>query len=650
MPHISAIRNWTSSINGNPGFLSEVLSCLKNLPTVDKDCNLVFDAMAIKKQIVWDKKLDKFVGFSDYGNELDLEGNNTPATEVLVFMLVSLNGKWKCPVGYFFQNKINSSTQAELIKTALTVTHDAGLRVWGITCDGAFVNFSTMKILGCEFENIDAYDNIKCWIDHPVSGEKVFFVPDACHMLKLARNTLGNARVLLSAEGAINWNYFEKLYEVQTNLTLKLANKINQNHIMWHQNKMKVKLAAQMLSSSTADALLFLKDICMQGFYNVDATVKFCRTIDHIFDFLNSRNPFGKGVKSPITTSNISKLESVIIPLVNYLFTLKVKNKNNTISFIYQTAKKSFVIGFAVAIKSLFSIAKLIFNQNPLYKYILTYKCSQDHIEILFARFRQRFGANNNPNVLQFKVALKQILLKNAIKCKTNGNCNSFDDDVFGALLEFKWNKKKDNTGELNFETIDEIDQETLNRNILLNCTNSSMSEAKQNILYYITGYVVRKISKHIDCVSCIQSLLLSQTSIDHNYPIPQLYTKLTSLKNLGGLFLSSESSFKVIIEAEKYYLYLTNNLTKINVPNLQKKIIFYVINKFALDFNIFNSLNCENVGLLDRPHKIFLITHLVKRFLSVRLQSYGKQFSSDVLNTVSQRQKLTKTILFYNQ
>ena len=226
MLHISAIRNWTSSINGNPGFLSEVLSCLKSLPTVDKHCNLVFDAMAIKKQIVWDKKLDKFVGFSDYGNELDLEGNNTPATEVLVFMLVSLNGKWKCPIGYFFQNKINSSTQAELIKTALTVAHDAGLRVWGITCVGAFVNFSTMKILGCEFDNIDAYDNIKCWIDHPVSGEKVFFVPDACHMLKLARNTLGNARVLLFAEGAINWNYFEKLYEVQTNLTLKLANKI----------------------------------------------------------------------------------------------------------------------------------------------------------------------------------------------------------------------------------------------------------------------------------------------------------------------------------------------------------------------------------------------------------------------------------------
>jgi len=61
-----------------------------------------------------------------------------------------------------------------------------------------------MIILGCEFENINAYDKIKCWIEYPVSREKVFFVPDACCMLKLAKKNLGNERVLLSAKKAIN--------------------------------------------------------------------------------------------------------------------------------------------------------------------------------------------------------------------------------------------------------------------------------------------------------------------------------------------------------------------------------------------------------------------------------------------------------------
>jgi hypothetical protein len=94
---------------------------------------------------------------------------------------------------------------------------------------------------------------------------------------------------------------------------------------MWPQNKMKVKLAAQMLSSSTADALHFLKDICVQGFQHLNPTVKFCQTINHIFYFFISRNSFGKGVKpSPFYSSNIFNLETVI-PLVNNLFTLKVK-------------------------------------------------------------------------------------------------------------------------------------------------------------------------------------------------------------------------------------------------------------------------------------------------------------------------------------
>lgn len=241
LPHVSAIRNWTSSVNREPGFLKEVLACLEQLPNDYKDCNLVSDGMAIKKQIIWDKKANKFVGFSDYGSQLDLEGNNMPATEVLVFMLINLKGKWKCPIGYFFQNKINAVTQAELMKSALSVAHNAGLRVWGITCDGAFTNCSSMKILGCTFQDISSYTELKSWINHPISNEKVFFLPDPCHMLKLARNTLGNAKVIITNKGVVKWDYIENLFKVQSDLSLKFGNKLSQAHVMWQQNKMKVK-------------------------------------------------------------------------------------------------------------------------------------------------------------------------------------------------------------------------------------------------------------------------------------------------------------------------------------------------------------------------------------------------------------------------
>jgi len=61
--------------------------------------------MSIKKQVIWDKKNHKFVGYCDFGGEVSLESSETAATEVLVCMLVSLKGKWKLPIGYFYKIK-----------------------------------------------------------------------------------------------------------------------------------------------------------------------------------------------------------------------------------------------------------------------------------------------------------------------------------------------------------------------------------------------------------------------------------------------------------------------------------------------------------------------------------------------------------------
>lgn len=91
--------------------------------------------MAIRKQIIWDKKSNQFLGHCDYGDQFNIEGPETPATEALVFMLIGLNGKWKWPIGYFFINKINSTTLAELIKSALILTSNVGLQVQSVTCD-----------------------------------------------------------------------------------------------------------------------------------------------------------------------------------------------------------------------------------------------------------------------------------------------------------------------------------------------------------------------------------------------------------------------------------------------------------------------------------------------------------------------------------
>jgi len=71
------------------------MSLKTNSEQFDKRCNLVIDAMAIKRQIIWDTKSKQFMGYFDFGNNLDIECTKNTATEALVFMLTSCNGKWK---------------------------------------------------------------------------------------------------------------------------------------------------------------------------------------------------------------------------------------------------------------------------------------------------------------------------------------------------------------------------------------------------------------------------------------------------------------------------------------------------------------------------------------------------------------------------
>lgn len=62
---------------------------------------------------------------------------------------------------------------------------------------------------------------------------------------------------------------------------------------------MKVNLPAHTLSSSVADAIDFCReDLKLPQFKNSEATVKFIRLFDRLFDYLNSHNPVARGFEA----------------------------------------------------------------------------------------------------------------------------------------------------------------------------------------------------------------------------------------------------------------------------------------------------------------------------------------------------------------
>ena len=80
-------------------------------------------------------------------------------------------------------------------------------------------------------------------------------------------NTIGDFGILIDGSGnKIKWDYVVKLHELQKREGFHLGNKLKEEHIEFTKNKMKVRLATQVLSRSVAKSLLVCQDMKMPDF------------------------------------------------------------------------------------------------------------------------------------------------------------------------------------------------------------------------------------------------------------------------------------------------------------------------------------------------------------------------------------------------
>lgn len=151
---------------------------------------------------------------------------------------------------------------------------------------------------------------------------------------------------------------------------------------------MKVKLAAQILSTRVADALIFMKMKYPSEFNGAYATSEFCRTINDIFDFLNSRNKYGKNASNDcVTLENLSKMEEKIKIFINYISNLKIMEECAKEISILNCKKRTGFWGLIISMKSVLHLATFLSEKQAL-SYLLTYKLSQDHLETFFSCIR----------------------------------------------------------------------------------------------------------------------------------------------------------------------------------------------------------------------------------------------------------------------
>ncbi|EFN84445.1 THAP domain-containing protein 9 [Harpegnathos saltator] len=238
-----------------------------------------------------------------------------------LYMVTCINEHFKIPVAYYFIHALSGAERANLLKQCLLVLHEAN-DIVSVTVDGAASNISMLNNMGANLST----DNLVPYFYHPISKHCIFILLDACHMLKLIRNAFASKKMLWDKNGElINWAFIVALVQLQETEELHAGTKIRRRHLNWQKEKMKVSLAAQVLSTSVANALKFCaEDLSLSTFAGCGDTANFCIRINNMFDLLNSRNRFCKNKFAQyLTRKNYDDICKQVDNYCNYLKGLK---------------------------------------------------------------------------------------------------------------------------------------------------------------------------------------------------------------------------------------------------------------------------------------------------------------------------------------
>ncbi|KAE9542434.1 hypothetical protein AGLY_003295 [Aphis glycines] len=390
LPHPRTLRRWFMIVNGQPGFTKESLDTIKNVASKETIyCNLVIDEMSIRRRI------EMGVQCNNVDGDVQPEAKNA-----LMFLIIGINGFWKLPIGYFFINGLSGAERSNLLETAIALISETGANLHSVTFDGAAVSMSMVKFLGANFD----IDHKLAYILNKTTNEPIFVFFRCSKYAKVESEFV--VKYIQNAEKKIiKWEYIEKLYQYECKNSLRAGTKLTSRHIQYFDEKMNVRLAAQTMSQSVADALIFFKS-SEQEFCDINVTAEFIIYINNTFDILNS------------------------LEFVEYK-----KDGQPCITKVLESNRKTGFMGLIRGLINSIQLIEFLIPKNCM-TYLLTYKLSQDHIETTFSAIRSRGGYNNNPTCRQFAAAYKRILVHDQVVGSVYGNCRILDNTKHLSVSE----------------------------------------------------------------------------------------------------------------------------------------------------------------------------------------------------------------------
>lgn len=453
LPHPTTIRSWyaNSDLHTEPNVINEqCLNIIRKKVTENAlkgkqlVCGVLFDEVSIRKHVQWVNAKRKFLGYSqsaksDHLEESQAQDNSNNgnaktkpksdiANQALVFVVRGVNDTFELPVAYYFINSMDGESKKKLIEKIIEELIGCGVLVSNITFDGCPTNKKMCRLLGAVLDVGSPF--FKPYFRIKNQNIHIFF--DVCHMQKLVRNRLAIKGVLYDGcENKIKWQYFVELVRM-ADRGFELTHKMNQSHIDWKSNKMKVDLAVQTLSESTAASIDLLMKKGVVEFDGAESTIVFIRMFNQLFDVFNTKhdesdNPF----KRALSVNNASEIFELFENAINYIKSLKIKNSKGKFVRVYKSRINTGFSGFVINIVSLKLLYQEYIEERQIMQILRTYNFQQDPVEILFGKIRSLNGFNDNPTCEQFSAAMRKLLAYNTIMFSKFSNCKLTDENTF---------------------------------------------------------------------------------------------------------------------------------------------------------------------------------------------------------------------------
>ena len=597
------------------------------------DAVLMLDEMQTRKCLQFDKGLGKFLG--NISPELSSNENNTEAlaNHVLVLMARGITVKWKQIVAYFFTGESVSGEKLwDLIKKVINLMGEKKIHVRAVVSDMGAANRAMWACVGIGANR----SNITNSIPHPFfSDQRLCFLADIPHLLKNIRNCLLSNTISLPndviANNALPSDFVSiepvrQLVKLQDNSSLKLAPCLTANHVLpGTYEKMKVSIAAQVLSHTTASAIRFLVE---HGSFEKSClpTAWFLDLVNNWFDVCNSRC-----FKSALFDNSAEKV-NLLHSVIDIFTRFEVRGR--------RSGWKPIQTGVLISTKSILELHESLVCRGN-FKYMLTSRFTQDSLENLFSQVRG-FG-DSHPAPVHLRYNIRLICVAQFLQIPKH---TSYEHDDDKYLLNFLNSNKKTmhDVNYLETVTVDPIvnNMSEFNEDVSIcyevqtracdsasissgnssaskqlesatlsstgNVTNvdlsrksaitSNLSYIESNALCYVSGWVCFKLKPKLNiCKTCTDALVSP-------HPCGTGAQHFLSKVSYGKLVVPNNKIFMLLEKCEKIF-------------RSDSQIINQTVEKLVM--------KCENViNTSDLPTCHRLAQIAVAKYIKLRLHIYA--------------------------